>query len=475
MIGKWARSAAVAVACVAAVATPASATTLADALAIAYKTNPLLKAQQAALRATDEGVISARANLLPALSQTLTASRTIDYTRYSTTSNPLLLRNPITVVSLNTRLTMQLWDGGADRLTIKAARMNVLATRQALRSLEQQVLLLTVQAYMNVRRDQQFVRLARNNVRVLREQVRAAQDRFDVGEVTRTDVAQAQARLAAAIAQLEANRGNLQQSVDSYIAVVGKAPTNLRTPPPAPKIPGSPQEAEKVAKREHPDIMQAQFNAKSAEMTARSTAKNRNPTISFQLDHSLGGRPGGANPTTDQLRGQIVGQLDIYQGGRLDSNRRRDVALWQQSLANVQRSGYEVRQGVYNAYTALRTASASIRANREAVRAAQVAFEGVQEEAKLGARTTLDALDAEQELLSARSNLVTSIRDEYVATYQVLAAMGLLTARHLNLGVDIYDPDVNTRAVTRHQLGNLPKLDKKRRELLEKITKRRGN
>ncbi|MEM9851450.1 MAG: TolC family outer membrane protein [Pseudomonadota bacterium] len=450
---------------------PTQATTLADALALAYKTNPSLRAQQAALRAADEGVIAARSNLLPALSQTITYGRTVNYNQASNVTIPAIGRNPTTTLTINTRLTIQLWDGGADRLTIESARMNVLAARQALRSIEQQILLQTVQAFMNVRRDQQFVRLAQNNVRVLREQVRAANDRFEVGEVTRTDVAQAEARLAAAVSQLETNRGNLQRSVDSYVAVVGSQPRNLRTPPPAPKIPGTPQAAEKVAIRNHPDVMQAQFNAKSAEMTARATGRNRLPIISGELSHSVGGPINGGNPTTDQLTGSIVGRWDIYQGGRLDSVRRRDVALWQQSLSNVQVAGYTIRQGVYNSYTTLRTATASIAANREQVRAAQVAFEGVREEAKLGARTTLDTLDAEQELLSARSNLVTAIRDQYVATYQVLSSMGLLTAEHLNLGVDIYNPDINTRAVTNKQLGIL---GDKRLKLFDKIKKRRG-
>ena len=214
---------------------PASATTLADAMALAYKTNPQLRAQQAALRAADEGVISARANLLPTLAQTITLGRTIDWTLYSNAAIPQLRRDPTTTLTLNTQMTIQLWDGGADRLSVEAQRMNVLATRQALRSLEQRILLATVQAYMNVRRDQQFVRLAQNNVRVLREQVRAARDRFEVGEVTRTDVSQAEARLAAAMSQLESSRGNLQRSINSYVAVVGEEPRNLRTPPPPPK------------------------------------------------------------------------------------------------------------------------------------------------------------------------------------------------------------------------------------------------
>lgn len=449
---------------------PAAATTLADALALAYKTNPQLRAQQAALRAADENIIAARSVMLPTLNQTVTYSRTIDWTRYSNTT--FFPRNPTTTLTLNTALSVRLWDGGVTKNSIESARMNVLAARQALRSLEQQILLLTVQAYMNVRRDQQFVRLAQNNVRVLREQVRAARDRFEVGEVTRTDVSQTEARLAASVSQLEVNRGALQRSINSYIAVVGSAPKDLRAPPPPPKIPSSPEAAEKLALRQHPDLMQAQFNAKSAEFRYIATTGNRNPVITGSLSHTLGGNIGAQNPSTDQLTGSIVGTWSIYQGGKLDSDRRQNLALYQQTLGQVQQTGYTVRQNVNDAFTALRTATAAIRANREAVRAAQVAYEGVLEEAKLGARTTLDSLDAEQELLSARSNLVTSNRDQYVATYQVLAAVGLLTAKHLNLGVDIYDPDINTRDSTRHQLSPF---GTRRSNILKKIQKRRGN
>jgi outer membrane protein len=449
----------------AALSLPVTATTLADALVLAYQTNPQIVAQQAALRATDESVISARSALLPTLTQTLTASRAAQLNTRSA------FRDPRGQWTLNTTMTIQLFDGGADKLNIQAARMGVLAARQALLQIEQSVLFNTVQAYVDVRRDQQFVRLAQNNVRVLREQVRAAKDRFEVGEVTRTDVAQAEARLAAALSQLETSRGNLARSENSYTAVVGIKPRNLRTPPAAPKLPSTMEKAEAVAIKKHPRVMQAQFNAKAAEMTARSTFKNRTPQINGQVGYTMGTNFGGDELSTDDVTATITGTFPIYQGGRLDSNRRRDIALHQQALSNVQQSGYLTRQGLRNAWAGWKTASASIKSNREQVRAAQVAFEGVTEEAKLGARTTLDALDAEQELLSARSQLVNAIRDQYVAQYQVLTEMGLMTAEHLNLGVPIYNPDVNTRAVTKKQLGNL---GEKRNKLFEKLKKRNG-
>lgn len=444
---------------------PAAATTLADALVLAYQTNPQIIAQQASLRASDEGVISARANLLPTLTQTLRATRSVKLNARSD------IRDPQGTWTYNTTMTIQLFDNGRDRLSIEAARMGVLAGRQALLQVEQTILLNTVIAFVDVRRDQQFVRLAQNNVRVLREQVRAAKDRFEVGEVTRTDVAQAEARLAAALSQLESNRGQLARSENAYTAVVGIAPRNLRNPPAAPKLPSTLAKAEAVAIQKHPRVMQAQFNAKAAELTAKSTFKNRSPQIDGQVGYTMGTNFGGSQLTTDDVTATITGTINLYQGGRLDSNRRRDLALYQQSLSNVQQSGYVTRQSLRDAWANWTSAGASIQSNREQVRAAQVAFSGVREEAKLGARTTLDALDAEQELLSARSQLVIAIRNQYVAQYQVLSEMGLMTAQHLNLGVPIYNPDVNARAVTKKQTGIL---GEKRIKLLEKLKKRNG-
>ena len=444
---------------------PVSATTLADALVLAYQTNPQIIAQQAFLRATDESVISAQANLLPALKQTLQANRAAQL------NMPSASRDPHGQWTLNTTITMQLFDNGSDRLIIEAAKMSVLAGRQSLLQLEQNVLLSTVTTFVDVQRDRQFVRLAQSNVRVLREQLRAAKGRFEVGLVTLTDVAQAEARLSAALSQLESNRGQLAKSENAYTAVVGIAPTNLRKPPAAPKLPSTLGKAEAVAIKKHPRVMQAQFNARAAELTMQSTLKNRAPRIDGRVGYIFGKNFGGNQLSTDDVSATITGTINIYQGGRLDSNRRRDIALHQQSLSNVQQSGYVTRQSIRNAWANWQSTSASIQSNRQQVRAAQVAFDGVSEEAKLGARTTLDALNAEQELLNARFQLVTAIRNQYVAQYQVLAEIGLMTAQHLNLGVPIYNPDTNTQAITKKQIG---KLGKKRIKLFEKLKKRNG-
>ena len=448
-----------------AISLPTSATTLADALVVAYQTNPQIISQQAFLRATDESAVSARANLLPILKQTLS------FTRSAGLNMPSQTRDPHGQWTLNTTMTMQLFDSGADRFGVEAAQMSILAGRQALLQIEQSILLSTVSTFVDVRRDQQLVRLAQSNVKVLREQLNAAKNRFEVGEVTLTDVAQAEARLSAAMSQLESNRGQLAQSENAYTAIVGVAPNDLRKPPAAPKLPSTLAKAEAVATKKHPRIVQAQFNAKAAELTKKSTVKNRAPRIDGSIGYAMGKNFGGNELSTDDVTATITGTINLYQGGRLNSNVRRDIALHQQSLSNVQQSGFVTRQSLRNAWANWQTASASIKSNRQQVRAAQVAFDGVREEAKLGARTTLDALNAEQELLNARFQLVNAERNQYVAQYQVLSEMGLLTAQHLNLGVPIYNPDVNFQAVTKNKIGNL---GLKRIKLFEKLKKRNG-
>lgn len=446
---------------------PVQATTLADALVQAYTTNPQLSLQQSVVRIADEDVINQRGDLLPTLTQTGRASQTKDL------GNTRTARSIGTTLSFTTRLGIQLYDGGADRLDIESAKMSLLAARQQLKEVEQTILLNTVSAYMNVRRDQAFVRLARNNVRVLREQVRAANDRFDVGEVTRTDVSQAKARLASALSSLEASKGNLMRSADSYVAVVGTRPNNLRTPPPAPKIPATASKAEAVAIHKHPRIIAAQFQAKAAEIAMQSAAKGHYPQVDASVSHTIGDtRRTGTGYTNNSVTADITGQITLYAGDKLNSAKRRAQAAFERSQSNLQLQGYITRQSLRNAFTGWQVARASIVAGRQQVRAAQIAFEGVREEAKLGARTTLDTLDAEQELLSARSNLVASIRDEYVATYAVLAEMGLLTAQHLKLGVPIYNPDVNYTKVTKKQANPL---GLKRLKIFDKLKKRRGN
>ncbi len=444
------------------------ATSLADALVQAYTTNPQLKVQQAAIRAADEAVITERSDLLPSLSQTGSLSRNIDLGRTIDSVN----NAEVTNLGVQTRLTQQIYDGGADRDDIESARMSMEAQKQIFRNAEQAILLGTVQSYLNVRRDQELVKLAQNNVKVLHEQIRATQARFEVGEVTRTDVSQARARLAGAVSALEANKGVLEQSIDSYIAVVGIPPRNLRRPPPAPNIPDTAAKAEAVAIKFHPRMVEARFRVKVAEYNMASVNKNRRPVLTGTVTHTFSGDAGRGNFNTNSLNIALNGTVNLYQGGRLNSVRRQALAILEQSQSSVQVQGYVTRQAVNNAYTVLRVARASMVSNREQIRAAQVAFEGVREEARLGARTVLEVLDAEQEVLFARSSLISAVRDEYVGVYTILSEMGLLTAQHLKLGVPIYNPDTNYERPTKIQKNPL---GAKRLNIFNKIKNRSGN
>ncbi|MBV1865070.1 MAG: TolC family protein [Rhodobacteraceae bacterium] len=233
------------------------------------------------------------------------------------------------------------------------------------------------------------------------------------------------------------------------------------------------EKAEAVAIAKHPRILGAQFQAKAAEIALQSSNKNRQPQIDASLTHTLADtRRTGSGYTNNSVTADITGQMTWYAGDKLNSARRRALANFERSQSNLQLQGYLTRQSLRNAFTGWQVARASIVSGREQVRAAQVAFEGVREEAKLGARTTLDALDAEQEVLTARSNLVAAIRNEYLATYSVLSEMGLLTAQHLKLGVPIYNPDVNYAKVTKNQANPL---GLKRLKIFDKLKKRKSN
>ena len=446
------------------VASPVFATTLTDALIQAYQTNPSLRVGRSSLRATDEGVRQAKAALEPTVSANISVDR-------NETQNPTIDTTPSTNAEVVASLS--LFAGGTVLNGIEQARYNVLGVRQSLKSTEQRILLDAVTAFMDVRRDQKNVQLAKNSVKVLNEEVRAASERFEVGEVTRTDVAQAESRLAASESELEINRAALNRSIDFYIATVGSQPKDLRTPPPAPKLPPSANAAEAIAVARHPAILQQQFVVKAAEKAVAIAKGNKAPVISVNV---LAGRSNN-NSTTfggpdKQSHGRIGLDIDqtIYQGGRLNSVQRQAFALLEQENANLQLAGVQVRQNVNSTYATWVASKASIQARQKQVRAAQIAFDGASEEAKLGARTTLDVLNSEQDLLEARSDLLTAIRDEYVNAYGVLSAMGLLTVKHLNLGIPSYDPDVNYKKVS-----GTNKFGVKRQELLDKLKKLSGN
>lgn len=402
------------------------ADTLADALAAGYENSGLLEQNRALLRVADEDVAQAVASLMPIVNWSLQATST--YPRSDGFFSPEEVN-----ASLQISAQLTLYDGGSNQLAIDAQKELVLATRESLVGDEQQVLLRIVQAYMNVRRSNEFVSLRDSNMRLITQELRAAQDRFDVGEVTRTDVSLAEARLASARSQLAAEQGSLARALAEYEAAVGRPARNLAATGPAPVGQSIPQAID-LAQRQHPAILQAQHSVAAAELNIARAEAAMLPTLTLN---------GAASVDDDNVTGEQIGLNlggPIYQGGRLSSQVRQFMARRDAARSNLLVVSQGVEQAVLNAYSQLEVARASRDASERQVRAAQAAFDGIREEATLGARTTLDVLNAEQELLDARANLISAMVEETVASYTVLSAMGLLTAQHLGLNVQIYDP-----------------------------------
>ncbi|QFT80130.1 Outer membrane efflux protein BepC precursor [Roseovarius sp. THAF27] len=426
---------AVAVAGMTGLAGAAKSETLGEALAWAYEYSGLLEQNRALLRAADEDVAQAVSQLRPIINWTADITR--DFGKAKTSG----LINPVRSTNFNTGIVLELllFDFGQTRFRIDAAKETVLATRESLRSIEQQVLLRAVAAFYNVQRNREFVSLRQNNLRLLRQELRAARDRFEVGEVTRTDVAQAEARVASTEGELAEAQGNLAQAVEEYRAVVGRTPGTLRTPGGLPNLSAGIEASKNIAARNHPDILQAQRQVASADLTILAADAAMKPRFTAQ------GRLGVGEDldSSDYTRSGSVGlnmQAPIYQGGLLSSAKRQAQAQRDAARGNLHVVRRAVIQDVGNAFAILQSARVVREASREQVRAAQVAFRGVREEATLGARTTLDVLNAEQELLNARSNLISADVDVAVAAYQVLSAIGQLTAKDLKLNVQTYDP-----------------------------------
>lgn len=452
--GKFKRLAALAVG-TALLAPQVGAETLTDALVMAYRHSNLLQQNRAVLRAADEGVALATAALRPVVAFVAQGSAqdpATASTYYNNLSGTLALS-----------ATLSLYDNGANRAAINAAKESVLATREALVGVEQQVLLSTVSAYLNVLQNLQTVSLQQNNVNVLQQELKATQDKFDVGEVTKTDVAQAQAALAAARAGLVAAQGNLAVAREAYKAATGAYPGRLAPPPPAPATASNLAGAQSVAVREHPTLLQAQHQVAAANWTVKRAAAASGPNVSLSAKAGIDNKSNTGESLTMTLT------QPIYYGGQLSAAYRQAVANDDSAKAQLMQASVTVQQNVDNAWSQLDVARASIAANQEQVRAAQVAFEGVREEAKLGSRTTLDVLTAEQTLLNARVSLVQAQTTQALAVYSLLASMGLLTADHLKLGVPSYDPTAYYDAV-----HNAPAHLGSQAQALDRIMKRVG-
>lgn len=429
---------------------PANAESLTDALSAAYATNPTLAAQRAQLRATDEGVPQALSGWRP----NLQAQGTYGATHTDTTLNTgARAEGDIEPYTGSVTLSQNVFAGGRTVNATDQAEFGVLAGRESLKSVEQATLLNAVQAYMNVIRDQSTVELNRNNVDVLNRQLEATTDRFRVGELTRTDTAQAEARLSLSKSNLTAAEAQLTASRAFYERVVGQMPGTLERPAAVATLPESEEAARAIAEKNNPTLQAARY-AEQANNEAISVAKGALlPTVDIQAQYQYGRDP--SLTVRDVEESSILGVLTIplYQGGSEYSQVREAKELHNQSRLQVAAAMREVDEAVRNAWDTLRSSRASIVSTKEGVNASEIALEGVRQESEVGARTTLDVLNAEQEYLNARVALVSAERDLAVAEYGLLAAMGLLTAQALDLPVQYYDPTVNYDEVRDKWIG----------------------
>lgn len=434
MIGLKHRIGAMVLAAGMALAPAAWAETLTDALIAAYKHSNLLDQNRALLKAADEDVAIAVGQLRPIL--TFAANSTYQATQ-TTGFNSSFQQVPVTNESLtNTAdltLQMTLWDFGRGELAAASVKETVLATRAALVDLEQRVLASAVLAYANVWMSTEMVSLRRNNVRLIEQELRAAQDRFDVGEITRTDVALAESRLASSRSELVSAEGDLMMARESYKAATGSYPGKLEGLPNAPKLPASLEEAVRLSRATHPALLQAQHQVAAAEINVVASEAEMRPRLNGTAAVSL--QKEGVTSETFRLGFSQT----LYAGGQLKAYLRKSKANRDASRANLHHTARQTDLAVGNAWANLSVAQASLEATADQIKAAQTAFEGAREEAKLGARTTLDVLNAEQELLDARANRVSAEANRVYGVYVVLQAMGLLTVDHLGLGIPTYD------------------------------------
>jgi outer membrane protein len=435
----------------------ATAETLTDALIAAYRNSNLLDQNRAVLRAADEDFATAVSALRPVIAYTAQAGwQKLDV---DTAVGRSVVEN--TSASLTLSAEMVLFDFGRNRLGIEIARASILATRQALVQVEQQVLLAAVRAYVDVKLATELVVNQQSNVRLITEELRAAEARFEVGEATRTNVAIAEARLAGSRASLASAEGSLLIAREAYKAATGAYPGNLAALPALPAIPGSLEEAQSVARGNNPSIRQAQNLVTASDLQVTLAETQRLPSIG-----------GGVTLRTDD-RGfdtQSVGitmSQTLYAGGRLSSLQRQAIAGKDRANATLMQTAVEVMESVGVAWANLQVQAASIAATEEQVRAAETAFEGVRQEAEVGSRTTLDVLDQEQELLDARNDRLRAQALRYVGVYQLLATMGLMTVDHLQLGIATYDPETYFNAVQNAPAHSVQ--GKKLDRILEKI------
>jgi len=445
-------------------AVPADAQSLEDALASAYRSNPELLAQRSALRAVDEQVPRALSQWRPTVQVTGNAGPARDFNAVTTTSygaggssdrvttNNERVRRQATATL---QLTQPLYRGGRSTAELARAEANVQASRSQLAATEQRVLLDAATAYINLARELAVLDQNINNVQVLQRQLDAARDRFQVGEITRTDVSQAEARLAQAQATRTGSEGNVNTARAAYLRVVGEPAGRPAVPAvPLGLLPGSDAEARDMALTVNPTVNQARYTHEASGHDVSLIEGEKLPTVGLQADAIRSQEPAGSRgvrrDTVDLL---LTVTVPIYQQGLTDARVREAKQTQGQRRNQIDVSQRQVVDEANRAWQQLTTARAQIQSFQSQIRANEIALEGVSQEARVGSRTVLDVLNAEQELLNSRVSLVQAQRDQVLASFQLLSATGRLTARDLALKVEHYDPTAYLEATRNRWLG----------------------
>jgi outer membrane protein len=448
----------IAIACGAAFAVAgfaARAETLNDAIALAYQSNPTLQGGRASQRALDETYVQARAGYEP------TAGIQASVTANNSNQPSTLTSTPGSSQSSQATLTLTqpLYTGGLVAAQVDSADAYVMAGRENLRQVEQTLLQNVIQAYVNVRRDQESLAIAQENLKMLVRQLDESKARFEVGEITRTDVAETEARVAAARAQLSTAQAQLAVSRAGYASVVGQNPGDLAPEPPLARLlPDTVDRAFDVAEHNNPQLRQADYTERgSAAKVAAAKAQTR-PTVSLRasLGYTSLGYPASlftpASSLTDfshDVSATAVVNVPLFTGGMTSSQIRQAAENNNVDRIAIEAMRRQVLLAVSQAWNQLLGARANLKANEEEVKAANIAFEGTREEAQVGLRTTLDVLITEQDLSDAQLALVNARHDEYIAAAAVLAAMGALSAQNLSVDTPLYDPKANFNRVKR--------------------------
>jgi outer membrane protein len=434
-------------ACLAAWA-PAQADTLKEALNAAYRTNPTLEGARAQQRATDESVTIQRAGALPSV----TANGT--YTEFLKQSSGNSFVSPQRSATGQVNMTVPIYQGGAVKNGIRAAETRDLAGRASLRGSESSLFSQVVTAYMDVILQEAVVGLNANNVQVLTVNLESTRDQFEIGSLTRTDVAQSESRLALAQGDLRTAQSNLIGARERYIQLVGKAPENLQAPPPLPGLPAGVSEAVDDALKNNPDLIAAHENADAAGFDTEAAGAARLPKLNLFVSGngtnylgSAGSQliPGAVRNFTTQAQAGAQISIPLYQGGKPAAQERQAQSREAQALEQVVAAERSVIQQVRAAYAAWQASNEIIASTQTDVAAASLSLEGTRAEQTVGTRQILDILNAEQELLQSQVQLVTARRNAYVAGFTLLAAMGRAEARDLGLDEQgpLYDPTVN--------------------------------